>query len=136
MFYCVYIKWKLIKNLTLYVNLITPLSKTHPIYRVELWIWSAAPKFTSSWIRPCTHYNLQGMCISFLCFCTFFWLLLIWWSIKCFFQNSFASFCYFFFPIRKISDRLLLRDVSLIPNYLWYEYTAARRETLWVLYIH
>ncbi len=48
------------------------------------------------------------------------------------------QYCYSIFLVakitihfyRKFSEVLMLRDASLIPNYFWYEYTAARRETL------
>ena len=36
-------------------------------------------------------------------------------------------------PCRKISELLLLKDMSRIPNYMWFEYTSVRQETKSVL---
>ena len=30
---------------------------------------------------------------------------------------------------RKVSELFLIKDMTVIPNYVWFEYTAARHET-------
>lgn len=38
------------------------------------------------------------------------------------------TFIFFLLPSRKLSEYLLLRDTTLIPNILWFEYTITRQE--------
>ncbi len=40
-----------------------------------------------------------------------------------------TTFCNLIGPFRKISELLLLKDMSRIPNIMWFEYTSVRQET-------
>ena len=37
------------------------------------------------------------------------------------------------FTHRSISEFFLVKDLSSIPNYLWFEYTSVRQETRWAI---
>jgi dolichyldiphosphatase len=44
-----------------------------------------------------------------------------------------SLYCVHTTPCRKVSELLLLKDMSRIPNYMWFEYTSVRQETKSVL---
>lgn len=54
-------------------------------------------------------------------------------DVKCIMKDTFTwgfkIYCKIFFFSRSVCERLMIRDTSLIPNILWFEYTHARTES-------